>query len=92
MALIAKMECTQVTEKALGSTTDGERDKQVEAVWTAVISGGDDDPNKEWSKWTPAGELTMLITNPEAFRQIETGQEYYVEIRKVQPAKARTKA
>jgi hypothetical protein len=25
--------------------------------------------NTDWSKWTPSGQITMTITNPDAFKQ-----------------------
>jgi len=31
---------------------------------------------------TPSGELSMTISNPSAFNQIEAGVEYFVEIRR----------
>lgn len=44
----------------------------------------DDSPeNKSWSKYTPGGQLSMHISNPEAFSQFEAGKEYYIDI---QPA------
>ena len=27
--------------------------------------------NEDWSKWTPSGELTMHVTNPEAVKKFE---------------------
>ena len=38
-----------------------------------------DEANKNWSKWTPQGEITMAITNPEAVAQFELGKFYYVD-------------
>lgn len=40
--------------------------------------------NKEWSKYTPSGELKMVITNPEAQGKIKPGQEYILDIREAQ--------
>jgi hypothetical protein len=45
-----------------------------------------DDENKSWSKWTPSGQLTMTITNPDAFNQFEVGQTYFLDFT---PAPAR---
>ncbi|WP_213238983.1 hypothetical protein [Citrobacter braakii] len=36
--------------------------------------------NKEWSKYTPFGQLQMLVSNPAAFEQFEEGKEYYIDI------------
>ncbi len=38
---------------------------------------------------SPSGSLEMVINNPAAAEYFETGVEYYVEIRKAQPNKAR---
>lgn len=31
---------------------------------------------KEWSKWTPSGELKMFVTNPAAIEKFTVGKEY----------------
>lgn len=54
---------------------------------TAVADA--DGTNKTWAEATPSGTIEMRIQNPEVFGYIEPGQAYYVEIRKVQPSKAR---
>lgn len=35
--------------------------------------------NREWSRWTPSGQLTMSVTNPAAFDQFVEGKEYYID-------------
>jgi hypothetical protein len=45
-------------------------------------SHGDGKDNKDWSKWTPAGSLSMTISNPEAFGWFEQGAEYYLDFSK----------
>lgn len=40
---------------------------------------GDDAANKEWSKWTPSGQIQLTITNPDAYKQFELGKAYYVD-------------
>lgn len=47
----------------------------------AVTTGSAE--NESWSKYTPSGQLQMVISNPAAFEQFEQGKEYYIEI---QPA------
>ena len=42
-------------------------------------NGEEDDPNADWSKWTPSGEISMHITNPAAFEQFKVGTEFYVD-------------
>jgi hypothetical protein len=43
--------------------------------------GGDSEENKSFSKWTPQGEVTMMITNPEAIEFFELGKPYYIDFR-----------
>lgn len=40
--------------------------------------------NEDWSKYTPAGDIRMHITNPTAFEQFEQGGEYFVEFSKAE--------
>ena len=68
MSVRAKMQCIEVKE--LGAET-----KQVRLC--AVYEDGK--ANKEWSKWTPYGEVVLGITNPDAFNQFVQGKVYYVD-------------
>lgn len=43
-----------------------------------VYGGDDDEANKEWSKWTPSGELRLTITNPDVFPQLVIGRTMFV--------------
>jgi hypothetical protein len=45
----------------------------------AVYSDDPASPNHSWSKWTPAGQVQMTITNPAAFEQFVQGKEYYLD-------------
>lgn len=40
-------------------------------------------PNFEWSMATPSGSAELVITNPAAFEQFETGKSYLVTFREV---------
>lgn len=53
-------------------------DTCVEISMSPVYAGNDE--NTEWSKFTPSGELTMLVTNDKAVEQFELGGEYYLDI------------
>lgn len=44
--------------------------------------------NKEWSKWTPQGEIKMTITNPAAFEQFDLGGVYRLTFEKAIPPKS----
>lgn len=83
MTVRAKMRCTGRAENLSVCTTTG----MVEAVRVTLqpVYGGDDDAaNKEWSKWTPSGEVSMTITNPLAYDQFKIGKAYWVDFTPVE--------
>lgn len=43
----------------------------------AVYDGSPE--NKEFFKWTPSGQISLGVLNPEAWKQLELGKEYYVD-------------
>nr|DAZ20606.1 MAG TPA: hypothetical protein [Caudoviricetes sp.] len=52
----------------------------------AVTTGSAE--NEGWSKYTPHGQLQMVISNPAAVELFEQGKEYYIDI---QPAEISSK-
>lgn len=53
-------------------------------VLTAVSAKDEeDDPNRDWASYTPAGHLEMTIQNPELLDHFEVGAEYRVTIEKI---------
>lgn len=46
---------------------------------TVKLSPVYDDENKDWSKWTPQGEISMMITNPTAIAAFFLGAKYFVD-------------
>jgi hypothetical protein len=69
----AKFQCLEV--KHLHQTDPN--GVHVEVRLAPVYGNGED--NKSWSKWTPAGELKMTITNPSAAEQFDIGKTYYLD-------------
>lgn len=57
-------------------------DQCSEVKLTPVYGSDADDPNASWSKYTPSGEISMMITNPAAVDQFELGSEYFVDFTK----------
>lgn len=55
---------------------------EVSAVMTFNAVYGDGKENKEWSKYTPSGQLTMTVTNPGAVSKFQVGCEYYLDFTK----------
>ncbi|MDO3434323.1 hypothetical protein QWJ46_16710 [Rhizobium sp. CBN3] len=68
----AKFRCLSVTHFA-----DNGPDPQAEIRFNAVYGTGEE--NKSWSKWTPSGELKMMVTNPSAIEAFELGKSYYLD-------------
>lgn len=40
---------------------------------------GDGEANASWSEHTPSGELSMVITNPDAIDKFSVGEAYYLD-------------
>lgn len=81
MAVIAKFRVTGRREY-----TQGGHSKELEGVelhMQPVFGQDEGDPNKEWSKWTPSGELRMSVTNPAAYEQFSVGQDVMLTLEPV---------
>ncbi len=74
----AKFRCTAKTSRtqsgSYGPTPTPPVDTE-EVQFQAVMG----DENKEWSKWTPSGQVTMTINNPAALAQFEVGKDYFLD-------------
>jgi len=51
-----------------------------EITMSAVYSDKEGAANKEWSKWTPSGNLRFTVNNPAAFGKVLPGQFHYLDI------------
>jgi hypothetical protein len=51
-----------------------------EITMSAVYSDKEGSPNKQWSKWTPAGNLSFTVSNPAAFEQVLPGKFFLVDL------------
>lgn len=61
-------------------TGDDENENQSEELrLTAVYSDDPENPNAQWSKWTPGGDLSLTINNPAAIGKVPEG-EYMVYV------------
>lgn len=54
-----------------------------EITLSAVCSDKEGSVNKQWSKWTPYGNLSFTVNNANVFGRILPGQFYYVELTRV---------
>lgn len=48
------------------------------AAFGSYLKGlsNDEEANKDWAKYTPSGEVKMMITNPAAIDHFEIGEVY----------------
>ncbi|WP_439611522.1 hypothetical protein [Reyranella sp.] len=77
-----------VKEKREMTTGGKDPDRVVEVTLAAAFGTylkglPENEANKEWSKYTPTGELKMTITNPAAFDQFDIGCVYKLSFDKV---------
>lgn len=73
MSVRAKFWVKEVTHHHNGGPGDQATTVKLSAVY------GDGKGNESWSKWTPQGEISMLITNPAATEFFELGKQVYVD-------------
>ncbi len=52
-------------------------------IWAMQPVIGDSEENKSWSKWTPAGSLSMTVTNTDLFNKFNAGDEFLITLNKV---------
>lgn len=71
----AKMVCSAITKDASGN----------ESVTLYPVTSGSDE-NKQWSKWTPGGQLQLSISNPDAQGKFTPAKEYFVDVSEVPAA------
>lgn len=84
MPVAAMFQCKEVVSR-MAYGDEGEA-VNMEVKLEACIHGPG---NEDWSKWTPAGELTMTITNPEVVGFFAPGKDYRIVMTERQPQKAR---
>lgn len=76
MSVVAKYFVQSVTLQANSKGADG---GDVGSVQLSVVCRGDE--NKNWSHYTPSGQITMSTLNPKAFAWFKEnlGKEVYVD-------------
>lgn len=72
--LRAKLRVDEVTRRI---TAEGQT--ECEIVKLRAVYGEGDTENAQWSRWTPAAHFEIYINNPDAFGQLSSGHEYYVD-------------
>ena len=72
--LRAKMKVESVT-RVMGS--EGEITQ--EQVKLRAVYGKENSENAQWAKYTPSATFDIFINNPDAFGQLSSGHEYFVD-------------
>lgn len=70
MSVRAKFQCNSINKSPDNTTA---------VVHLMAVTTGSTE-NESWSKYTPSGQLKMVISNPAAFEQFEQGKEYFIDI------------
>jgi GH35 family endo-1,4-beta-xylanase len=70
------MRCVEKTQRTSTQGYGEPKPVDTEEVRLVPVTG---EENKEWSRWTPSGEVKMQITNPEALNQFTVGADYFVD-------------
>ena len=75
MSVQAMFYVKEINHRATGQPEQVNVEVKLAAAFGSYLNGLPGG-NSDWSKWTPAGELSMTITNPAAVDQFEIGSVY----------------
>lgn len=75
MSVQAMFYVKEINHRATGQPEQVNVEVKLAAAFGSYLNGLPEG-NSDWSKWTPAGELSMTITNPAAVDQFEIGSVY----------------
>ena len=75
MSVQAMFYVKEINHRATGQPEQVNVEVKLSAAFGSYLNGLPEG-NSDWSKWTPAGELSMTITNPAAVDQFEIGSVY----------------
>lgn len=76
MGLRLKMVVNTVTRNA---DQNGDINSE-EITLSAVYSDKEGSVNKQWSQWTPCGQLKFTVSNKAALGKVLPGQFYFVDL------------
>ena len=75
MSVQAMFYVKEINHRATGQPEQVNVEVKLAAAFGPYLNGLPEG-NSDWSKWTPAGELSMTITNPAAVDQFDIGSVY----------------
>jgi len=78
MSAVLRLKMSVASVKSMAGP-DGTKQSE-ELTLAAVYSNKEGEANAQWSKWTPAANLTMHISNPAAFDKLLPGQFVFVDL------------
>lgn len=65
---------------SLKKVADNEGNVSAEEITLSCVYGKEGTANAQWSKWTPSGQLTFTVNNPDAFGKVLPGQFFFVDL------------
>jgi len=74
----AEFRVTSVEQFKSGETVTTEQIKMM-AVTDAPFNPDGESEDNSFARWTPSGELSMSITNPNLFGKIKQDQKFYLD-------------
>jgi len=66
--------------ESVKSVADSEGEKTQEEISLRAVYGKEGTANAQWSKWTPFAQLTLTISNPQAFGKVHPGQFLFCDL------------
>ncbi len=83
MTVRAMFYVAKITHHVAATPTEQVAEIELAAAFGSYLKGlPDDDANKDWSKYTPTGNLKMTVTNPAAIEQFDIGGVYELTFEK----------
>ena len=70
----------KMTVHSVKKVTDGDGGIRSEELSLSAVYGKEGTANSQWSKYTPAAQLTIQIDNPQAFDKLHPGQFVFVDL------------
>jgi len=84
MAFNAKCRITGVHKMSSLQANEVGLFDSVQVTMQPVFGGADDEANREWSKYTPSGEIRLVITNPKIFPELVNGKTFLIHFEQVE--------
>ncbi len=75
----AKMKVLEVKRTEAGETL-----MMTPVCKTSAYPADGTDEDNTFARWSPSGELTLHVTNPDLFGKIQPGEKFYVDFTKAE--------